>query len=65
MAEKYTPEDYTGLEIAEYRTRFPAETEKFTDEQLFNIVMETNDDLDDAGWHDLFLTEAAKLATAE
>lgn len=57
MAEKmkYTPEDYDAMDIAEYRNRFAVETTGLSDEVLFNAVMGTDDDMDDAEWKAVFL----------
>ena len=53
VREKYSPENYADLDIGEYRERFPDETARLSDERLFDIVMGTYDDMDDAGWRAL------------
>jgi len=60
MAERYTPEDYIALDIGEYRRRFGDETKGISDERLFDLVMGTDDDLDDDQWIALFKAEQAK-----
>lgn len=59
IREKYSPENYEALDIGDYRRRFPDETEGFSDEQLFDIVMGVDDDLDDADWR-VFFEESKK-----
>lgn len=56
MTEKtpYTPEAYIELDCGEYRTRFPEETKNLTDEQLFDRVVATDDDMEDDEWRRLF-----------
>lgn len=50
----YTPEDYIENDMEQYRARFPLETKPLSDEELFNIVAEQDDDQDDATWRSLF-----------
>jgi hypothetical protein len=56
MAEKlvYSPEEYVDLDCGDYRNRFPTETKNLTDEQLFNVVAGTDDDMEDDEWRKLF-----------
>lgn len=60
----YTVADYDELEIGEYRTRFPEETKGMSDKLVFEIVMSTDDDMDDDEWRELFKTEQLE-ASAE
>lgn len=55
---KYHPVMFAELEMGEYRTRFPQETANLTDEQIFHVVSNQEDDLDDDGWRTAFLEEA-------
>lgn len=61
MTEKieYSPEAYEENNIGEYRERFPVETEKLSDEQLFAAVMDTEDDMDDDQWKGIFIALSA------
>lgn len=52
--KKYTPAAYIALDVAAYRGRFPNETAAWNDKQLFDLVMSTDDDLEDDGWRALF-----------
>lgn len=61
--EKYSPENYAAMEIGEYRTKFPSETERFTDEQLYDAVAATDDDMHDVEWKTYFIEY--KLPTAQ
>lgn len=45
-------------DIVEYRERFPKETLKLSDERLSQLVLSTDDDLEDDEWRALF--EGAK-----
>ena len=66
MAEEpivYTPEDYTAMDMGDYRKKYPDETEPLSDKQLFDTVMSTEDDYDDQEWRALFL--AVGQATAD
>src|SRR5882724_17887 len=58
---KYTPEEYVALEMPKYRQDFPDQTKMFSDEQLFDIVMSTDDDMDDVEWVSLFKAKAQEL----
>lgn len=60
MTERYTPEDYIALDIEEYRRKYGDYTKGISDEQLFDIVMGTNDDLSDDEWIGLFIEAKAK-----
>lgn len=53
---KYTPEDYAAMDIDEYRRKFPTETARFSDEQLWNAVAATDDDMTDVEWKSYFVT---------
>ena len=48
------PDTYDDLGINEYRVRFGEETKRFTDTQLYNLVMETDDDMSDDEWREYF-----------
>lgn len=50
----YSPEDYIALDCGEYRTRFPVETASLTDQRIFEIMAEQDDDRDDDDWRLLF-----------
>lgn len=51
---KYTPTAYNELEIANYRGKFPTETDKLSDKALFELVVSADDDLSDDDWQKLF-----------
>jgi hypothetical protein len=55
-SEVYSAQSYIDLDIEQYRTRFPAETKPLTDKTLFDIVMLTDDNMDDKEWQSLFLS---------
>lgn len=50
----YCADYYALLGLNEYRQRYPEETAKLSDEQIWNVVSLTEDDQDDAGWKALF-----------
>lgn len=50
----YSPKMYADLDMNDYRIRFPAETATLTDEQLFHVVSNTDDDTNDDEWRGLF-----------
>lgn len=52
--EKYSPEGYVALDIGDYRAYYGDETKHLTDEQLFDLVMGTEDDLEADEWKALF-----------
>lgn len=54
--EKYSEQAYRDLDCDDYRVRFPDETKSLTDEQLYDIVAATEDDMSDAEWR-LLLTK--------
>lgn len=59
--ETYSKEQYVTLDIGQYRKDYPAVTKAFDNEQLFNIVMSTDDDMDADGWVALFKAKALEL----
>lgn len=59
-APKYTPEAYEENDIGDYRERFPKETENLSDEEVYDIVMNTDDDLDEEVWQSLFSDASLK-----
>lgn len=50
----YSPEEYAMLDCNEYRVRFPDETKALTDQRIFEIMAEQDDDRDDDEWKALF-----------
>ncbi len=50
----YSETAYRELDIGDYRTRFPAQTEPLTDEQLFHAVSNQDDDMSDDEWAAVF-----------
>lgn len=59
----YTPEGYIELEMGEYRLRSPAETMPLSDEQIWDVVSATEDDMSDDEWKQLFVDKAAEVHT--
>lgn len=55
----FDPLAYAELDLDEYRRRFPAETDPLSDEQIWDVVGLTEDDLTDDGWREAF-AEAAR-----
>jgi hypothetical protein len=49
----YSKEEYISLDIGNYRERFANETNHLTDRALFDLVMGTDDDMDDDAWRKL------------
>src|SRR5205814_10548903 len=62
--EVYSAEAYRDNEIGEYRVRFPNETNPLTDQQLFDVVMGTDDDMSDDAWRSLFLSKKPNAPAA-
>ena len=58
---EYSPENYSALDMDDYRRRFLEETINFSDQQLYNAVMSTEDDLSDDEWRTLFNEFANKI----
>ena len=56
----YTAEDYADLNLNEYRERFPEETKPLSDQHIYDIVMSTDDDMEDDAWRALFKSEWRK-----
>lgn len=52
----YSPAEYKALEMGTFRARFPDETKPFTDKQLFEAVVMTDDDMSDDDWKEYFLS---------
>lgn len=50
----YSPEAYAEYDMAEYRVRFPDETAALTDEQIFHVVSNQDDELEDDQWRIAF-----------
>lgn len=55
----YDPEIYLEMDLGEFRTRFPAETMPLSDEDIWNVVSFTEDDMSDDEWRQLFADKAA------
>jgi hypothetical protein len=49
----YNPKDYIALGLNEYRARFPLETSKLRDEEIWAVVSATEDDMSDDEWRAL------------
>lgn len=54
-----TPQNFEALDMGEYRTRFPDETVKLTDQQVWDVVASSDDDHDDDEWRKLFAAASA------
>jgi hypothetical protein len=50
----YSAQEFFDLDMGEYRTRFPEETARLTDEQIFHAVSNQDDDRDDDEWRAIF-----------
>lgn len=50
----YSPEEFDALDCGTYRDRFPVETSNLSDQRLFEIMAEQDDDRDDDTWRALF-----------
>lgn len=49
-----TPQNFADLDMGDYRTRFPNETQRLTDQQVWDAVASTDDDMSDDEWRKLF-----------
>lgn len=50
---EFDNEDFNEC-VTEYKTRFPEETKRFSNSQLYDAVMETEDDMSDEDWREYF-----------
>ncbi len=58
--ETYSKASYKALDIGQHRIDYPAETKAFTNEQLFNLVMSTDDDMSPEAWQAFFLSHSGQ-----
>ena len=58
----YSPETYIANDIGTYRTDYPKATKVFSDQELFDIVMATEDDMEAKEWRELFKAKAVEKA---
>ena len=50
----YSPEEFAALDCGEYRIRFPEETKDLSDQRLFEIMADQDDDRENDEWRTLF-----------
>ena len=51
----FNQQDYAELDLDEYRRKFPTETDPLSDEQIWDVVGATEDDMSDDEWRQAFM----------
>ncbi len=59
----YSAEAYVENDIGQYRKDYPGSTSCFTDQQLFDLVMATDDDMSEQDWANYFTSNAPVMNT--